>query len=81
LKRFQSMSGSQERFLIIMVGFTKVNSKIRFPLISISCCQMAQENILEGMQGMLSSIFTITQDRSQVENGDKYLITIVTNAE
>jgi hypothetical protein len=42
---------------------------------------MAQENILEGMQGMLNSIFTITQDRSQVENGDKYLITIVTNAE
>jgi hypothetical protein len=30
---------------------------------------------------MLSSIFTITQDISQVKNGDKYLITIVTNAE
>jgi hypothetical protein len=53
----------------------------RFPLISISSYQMAQESILEGMQDMLSSIFTITQDRLQAENGDKYLITIVTNAE
>jgi hypothetical protein len=33
------------------------------------------------MQGMLSSISTIIQDRSQVESGDKYLITIVTNTE
>jgi hypothetical protein len=42
---------------------------------------MAQEGILASMQDMLSSIFTITPDRSQVKNGDKYLITIVTNAE
>jgi hypothetical protein len=79
--RFQSMSGSQGRFLVIMVGFTRVDSMTRFPLISISSYQMAQESILEGMQDMLSSIFTITQDRLQAENGDKYLITIVTNAE
>jgi hypothetical protein len=33
------------------------------------------------MQDMLSNIFTITQDRLQVKSGDKYFITIVTNAE
>jgi hypothetical protein len=32
---------------------------------------MAQESILASMQDMLSSIFTITQDRLQVKNGDK----------
>jgi hypothetical protein len=42
---------------------------------------MVQESILANMQDMLSSIFTITQDRLQVNSGDKYLITIVTNAE
>jgi hypothetical protein len=42
---------------------------------------MVQESILANMQDMLSSIFTITQDRLQVKSGDKYLITIVTNAE
>jgi hypothetical protein len=67
--------------LAIIVGFTKANSMIRLPPISMSSCRMAQEGILAGMQDMLSSIFTITQDISQVKNGDKYLITIVTNAE
>jgi hypothetical protein len=42
---------------------------------------MAREGTLASMQDMLSSIFTITQDRLQVKNGDKYLITIITNAE
>jgi hypothetical protein len=55
-----------------MVGFTKANSMIRLPPVSMSSCLMAQEGILAGMQDMLSSIFTITQDISQVKNGDKY---------
>jgi len=42
---------------------------------------MVQESILADMQDTLSSIFTITQDRLQVKSGDKYFITIVTNAE
>jgi hypothetical protein len=37
----------------------------------MSSYQMAQESILASMQDMLSSIFTITQDRLQVKNGDK----------
>jgi hypothetical protein len=42
---------------------------------------MEQEGTLASMQDMLSSIFTIILDRSQVKSGDKYLITIFTNAE
>jgi hypothetical protein len=38
--------------------------------ISMSSYRMAQEGILASMQDMLSSIFTITHDRSQVKNGD-----------
>jgi hypothetical protein len=64
-----------------MVGFIKAISMIRLPPISISSCQMTQEGTLASMQDMLSSIYTITLDRLQVKNGDKYLITIVTNAE
>jgi hypothetical protein len=75
------MYGLQERFPAIIVGFTKSNSRIRLLLISMSSCRMVQESILVNMQDMLSSIFTITQDRLQVKSGDKYLITIVTNAE
>jgi N-glycosylase/DNA lyase len=52
-------------------GFTKANSMIRLLPISMSSYQMAQESILASMQDMLSSIFTITQDRLQVKNGDK----------
>ena len=81
LMHFQSMSGSQELFLAIMVGFIKVNFMTRFHPISISNYQMALESILENIQDMLNSIFTTTQDRLQVENGDKYLLTIVTNTE
>jgi hypothetical protein len=75
------MCGSQEHLLAIIVGFKKANSMIRLPPISMSSCQMEQEGTLASMQDMLSSIFTIILDRSQVKSGDKYLITIFTNAE
>jgi hypothetical protein len=65
------MCGSQEHLLAIIVGFTKANSMIRLLPISMSSYQMTQESILASMQDMLSSIFTITQDRLQVKNGDK----------
>src|SRR5215210_7983079 len=81
LMHFQSMCGLEERLPAIMVGFTKSNSRIRLLLISMSSCRMVQESILANMQAMLSSIYTITQDRLQAKSGDKYLITIVRNAE
>jgi hypothetical protein len=66
------MCGSQERLLAITVGFIKANFIVRLPPISMSSYLMAREGTLASMQDMLSSIFTITQDKPQVKNGDKY---------